>query len=69
MNDLIIVGGGLAGSEAARQTAKHSINEFQYEMRPNQSKNNCNTYLYQRTKNAIDELLIETTMGEKHEIS
>jgi methylenetetrahydrofolate--tRNA-(uracil-5-)-methyltransferase len=35
MEDLIIIGGGLAGSEAAFQAASRGINVKLYEMRPN----------------------------------
>ena len=34
MNDLIIIGGGLAGSEAAWQAAKYGVKVILYEMRP-----------------------------------
>ncbi len=37
MNDLIIIGGGLAGSEAAWQAAEQGITVTLYEMRPNRS--------------------------------
>jgi len=34
MTDLIVIGGGLAGSEAAWQAAQHGLNVELYEMRP-----------------------------------
>ena len=37
MSDLIIIGGGLAGSEAAWQAANRGLNVDLYEMRPNES--------------------------------
>jgi methylenetetrahydrofolate--tRNA-(uracil-5-)-methyltransferase len=35
MTDLIVIGGGLAGSEAAWQAAQRGLNVYLYEMRPN----------------------------------
>ena len=37
-NEVIIIGAGLAGSEAALQLAKHGIKVKLYEMRPNKRK-------------------------------
>ena len=34
MKDLIIIGGGLAGSEAAWQAAERGVQVYLYEMRP-----------------------------------
>ena len=34
MTDLIVIGGGLAGSEAAYQAAEHGLRVQLYEMRP-----------------------------------
>src|ERR687885_2823636 len=36
MVDLIVIGGGLAGSEAAFQAAQRGLNVWLYEMRPTQ---------------------------------
>ena len=59
MQEIIIIGGGLAGCEAALQIAKRKINVKLYEMKPvkfsdahsNESSNKCLWTIKRRVKN------------------
>lgn len=58
MPDLIVIGGGLAGSEAAWQAAQNGLNVEVYEMRPNQETG-------AHTTSYLAELVCSNSLGSK----